>query len=379
MKKNVSVIGALLIVSLLFSNCEDSSNQFDQTTENLSLKESVASAALNLEEAVGIIEKSQAYEWLVDDQSNLKSDLLDDAPATKIILDDLKGVYEYAPTPKEGVKSFGYDGQKYTFFNRTGDSDYFVIQLPFEKVTHPRLLFKIEEGDDELENNFTMTTSDFLYESSKMFTNHKYKLATRFDKDGEYAGHLWVEEEKSNLFEVHHTSRFGFEEEYFLNVKMDFADTLLLQYSLEDDEDNILYKEKIIYAIAAEVEHLNQRFSYELQVGTVRVVQKLDEEFNIVYEIYKDGELQENAVVEVVVNEGEVETSLNCMFVNKRKDLQIIFDDESTVILSELIGDSCETLVGLFDSMKELYFAKCVINQLAYKLYIEQKMEEEEL
>ncbi len=65
----------------------------------------------------------------------------------------------------------------------------------------------------------------------------------------------------------------------------------------------------------------------------------LNEDGKINYKIYKDEVFQSGVVVEVTVNEGEAETSVNCMFINKNRDLKIAFSDGSNLVLSELIEE----------------------------------------
>ncbi len=157
-----------------------------------------------------------------------------------------------------------------------------------------------------------------------------------------------------------------------------FNDTIMLSYCLEDADEEPLYCEKVSFILEGVPEEPNLQFAYEMQIGDVKIVKTLDEEYQLVYEIYKGDVLQENATVEVITPEWEAPTSVNCLFMHKRKDMRITFDDESSVLLSELIGDSQDILAELFSSMKELYLSKMVINRLAWQIYSEQLGEGEE-
>lgn len=375
MRKNVRYLWVLLLLGVAISGCDKNGELPDKSIDALSLEEAVERAAVNIDKAVEAIELSPGYHFWLQDAS-VKSSVVDDAPALSIYLDDIKGIYEYTQVA-ESEGSQLKNGSCHPYFMRTGDSEWFITLLPFELVKHPRKLFS-DACDEEFINNLKITATDFLYEADNTAKWHSYRLASRFDVDDVYAGDLRVEEERKAMFNTRSMSKFGFTDEYFLEVMTQFNDTIMLSYCLEDADEEPLYCEKVSFILEGVPEEPNLQFAYEMQIGDVKIVKTLDEEYQLEYEIYKGDVLQENATVEVITPEGEAPTSVNCLFMHKRKDMRITFDDESSVLLSELIGDSQDILAELFSSMKELYLSKMVINRLAWQIYSEQLGEGEE-
>ncbi|MBK3516909.1 hypothetical protein [Carboxylicivirga marina] len=374
MKKVASLWWILVIAAILISGCEKSNQGPEQNPESLSLEEAVNKAALNIDNAVEAIEASNAYE-LFNRTSTTKATTTDDAPAHSIYLEDIAGVYEYDPVEDVDESAAKLKAGCKWYFKWLEDSDLLILHLPFEKVKKPASLFKYDP-EEEWTNNLKITTSQFLYEADKMRTGHNYELATRFDVDEEYAGELWVNETRSNYFKTKSSSKFGFTEEYFIKVIRQFGDTIMLSYSLENAEGDTLYSEKVSLSINMVDDKPKPQFEYEIQVGDVRIVKMLDEDNKFVYVVYKGGELREDAIVNVIILDGEEPTSIDCMFMHKNKDLQIMLSDEPPIQLSELIGDSQEVLADLFASMKELYLSKQVINKLAWQIYREEMCDE---
>ncbi|MCU4157217.1 hypothetical protein J1N10_14665 [Carboxylicivirga sp. A043] len=367
MKRNASVGCILLVLGVLLGSCEKSNENVDSTIEPLSLAETIDVGAYEIDEAVKAIESSKAYGLFVREATN-KSAVEDDAPGINIYLDDIKGVYEYAPEVEEAPAQNNVACQ--SFFQRIDDSDWFIIHLPFEKVKEPSQLFK-HSSEEAFVNNLMISTSEFVYEIDKRLLWHNYHLATRFDVDEEYAGELWVDEESNGLFDAKTSSKFGFTDDHFIVVDTQFGDTIKVGYRLENAEADTLFSEMVAFSLNLLGGNPNLQFEYEIQVGDVRIVKTLDEENQLVYVVYKNDELREDAVVQVIISEGETPTSVNCLFMNKNRDLQIMLSDEPPILLSDLIGDSQEVLSSLFDSMKELYLSKKVINRLAWQIYIE--------
>jgi hypothetical protein len=52
-----------------------------------------------------------------------------------------------------------------------------------------------------------------------------------------------------------------------------------------------------------------------------------------------------------------------------RRDILLTFDDGTTEKLSELIGPALDTLGTLTGTMREMYFAKRIVDHLAFSLY----------
>lgn len=366
MKKIVSYSWPFLFALIAFVSCEQSVREPEQSD----LKEAVEHAALQIEEAVEAIELSNAYS-LFQQGASIKCDDNDDAPAVNINLNDLKGVYAYAPADERTDLAASHDHKCKSYFERIDDSEWFVIQLPYEKVAKPGEMFKYD-AEETIDNNFQITTSEFLFESDKSLMWHNYQLATRFDLDNEYAGALWVDEVRKELFKVWHHSRFGFTTDYYVSVLAQLSDTVKLGYSLENAESDTLFSEVFSISLKDAIENPTLYFAYEITIGDIKIVKTLDEEDEVVYLLYKDGELREDAIVTVIAADGNAPTSINYLFMNKGIDIQIMLSDEPPILLSELIGDSQEILYGLFGAMQEMYFSNMIINKLAWQIYREQ-------
>lgn len=370
MKKIVSYCLPLLFVVIILTGCEKSGGESDKYPEKVNLKEAVDYAALQITEAVESIELSNAYS-LFQQGASTKSGIIDDAPAVNIYLDDLKGVYAYAPVLESTTSAAHHDHKCKSYFERIDDSEWFVIQLPHEKVAKPYRLFDYDPNV-AIVNNFKITTSEFLFESDKSLKWHNYHLATRFDLENEYAGYLWVDEMRKEIFKFWHHARFGFTTDYFISVLAQLSDTAKLGYSLENAENDTLFSEMISFSLRDEVDSPIHHFAYEVMIGDIQIVRTLDEDNQMVYLLYKGGELREDAIVSVIASEGEGPNGINYLFMNKNIDIQIMLSDEPPFLLSDLIGDSQEVLSSLFASMREFYLSKMIINRLAWQIYREQ-------
>ncbi|TRX70880.1 hypothetical protein [Carboxylicivirga sp. M1479] len=374
MKKIASYGWFILVIALLVGACEGVNEEPNPDVSDLSLEEAVNGAALNIDAAVEDIEASYAYQ-LFATQARTKGGSEEDAPTANMYLEDIMGVYEYAPSDDDGGSKT--QSKCESIFKRTGDSEWLVVYMPFEKLLQPKQLFEYD-SESEIVNNLMINTTEYLYESSQKEKWMKYNLASNFMVDEEYAGHLWVQEEKQGFLNVKNSSKFGFTDEHFIKVMTQFNDTLLISYGLENANEEKLYCETISFVLSGLGQNANLQFAYEMQIGDVRIVKTLDEEVQLVYHIYKGDVLQENAMVEVIMPEGESATSYNCLFMHNNKDLKITFDDESEVLLSDLLGDSQDVLSGLFSTMKDMYLSKVIVNHLAWTIYAEQNCDDDE-
>ena len=198
-----------------------------------------------------------------------------------------------------------------------------------------------------------------------------YSLASQFDVDDEYAGNLWVHATVKDYFKSKTHSKFGFTDEYFMVVETQLTDTILLRYALEDANEATLFSEKVVLVVDVKMEMPHLHFEYELIIGDIKIVNAFNENNQLEYFVYKADELQEEAIVEIIQS-GEGVASADLLFMHQNKDLKITFDDGSSVLLSELLGDSQAVLSELFNSMKELYLSQMLINKLAWQIYKEQ-------
>ena len=102
-----------------------------------------------------------------------------------------------------------------------------------------------------------------------------------------------------------------------------------------------------------------------MTIGEVKIINK---PFVHQVEVYLNGVLQSNALVEIIDKAEDSEAS-----VCKKREIQITFDDGTTATISSLIGKSIENIKTLFDSLHQVYFAAYVIDWIAYDIYYQRK------
>jgi len=366
MKMKLMVYGLLSVFSLGVWSCSENSE--NSAPENqLTLKESITEKTVALEEAVTEISSSKGYQILsLNDDTATKSGVEnseedDTMFSADITLEDLKGIYDYAPSTGDGEQ---VGGRIAKFFTRTGDSEQFIIRLPKEKASNHRTLFEVTEADSVLVNDFVLTTSDFLYSYSGGM-GFNYLLDTRIDIEEEFAGALKINWELGPTTGLNYSSSYTFTDDLTMGIEFNTGDTTNYTYSLTQGEET-LYAERISF-IKSE-EYYRREREYSLTIGNIEIVRSSASDE---IQVYKDGVLQENAIVEVLSNsDGDNEYAAFC---RKGRDLQITFDDGTTVVLSELVGDSLETLAQMFSSLRNVYFATHLVNRMALNIHNNQQ------
>ena len=358
MKMRLIALGTLSALTIGLWSCSNNSDDPVKTNQ-LSLKESLNEKTVSLEQAVSEISSSKGYEILTMKESSVKSGSDSDSLANddsfhsiNISIDDLKGIYDYQ------LDSTHFGMHKH--FTRTEDSDKFIIRLPKEKAYNRRSLFETNEADTTLVNDFVITTSDFQYNYSGGFP-FNYLLDTRIDVEEEFAGALRIDWSMNSIKDLNYSSTYSFTDDYSVSTDFQMGDTIRHAYSLMQNSE-IIYAEKISF-IKSEESHRRER-EYSIVIGNIEIVRSSGSD-NIL--VYKDGVLQENASVEVLSNDGSIEDEV--AFCRKGRDLRITFDDGTTVVLSELVGDSLEILNELFGSLREVYFSTHLVNHIAFDIY----------
>lgn len=357
MKRNMIAVGMLLFFSAVLWCCSDNSN--DNPEKDLSLEQSLDAKAVTLSDAVEEITASKGYQIITMKETTKTGD--DEGRfSASITLDDIKGDYAYNPSLNTMFSETKFGMQR--LFEKTKDTSLFILRLPKEKADRPWKLYMNEDGDDTLVNDFKITTSEYNYSYSSGF-KFDYLLNTAIESEGVPAGELFVDWSISDDLKFNYESKYSFTEDYSIGVDFQFGDTIAYQYNLKKAED-VLYKEKI--EITKE-EGSNQRtFEYSLAIGNIEIVKNSGSED---YKVYRDGTLEEGAVIEVINKNGEPEQA-DHVFCRKGLDLQITFADESVVILSELIGEeTLSKLNEIFSSMYDMYFVKHLVDKVAHEVY----------
>ncbi|MFA8433780.1 MAG: hypothetical protein ACEPOZ_04610 [Marinifilaceae bacterium] len=366
MKMKLVGYGLLTTFSMGVWSCSDSSD--DSINENkLTLKESIAEKTMVLDEAVAEISSSKGYQILsLNDKTTAKSGIENSEEdnslfSASITLENLKGVYDYSPS-NEDTEQIG--GGITKFFTQTDSSEQFIVRLPKEKATNYRTLFQVSEADSALVNDFVITTSDFLY-SYTGGMGFSYLLDTRIDVEEEFAGALKINWELGSQEGMSYSSSYTFTNDLTMGIEFTTGDTTSYIYGLTQGEET-LYSERISF-LKSEDSYGRER-EYSLTIGNIEIIRSSASDE---IQVFKDGVLQENAIVEVL-SETNGDTELTA-FCRKGRDLQITFDDGTTVVLSELVGDSLETLDEMFSSLRNVYFATHLVNHMALNIYNTQK------
>ena len=166
-------------------------------------------------------------------------------------------------------------------------------------------------------------------------------------------------------------SEYRFTEDYSVGIEYEynFGDTISYEYNLKKGEE-VLYKEEV--EITYSDESNQRKFEYSLTVSNIRIVKDSETED---YQVYRDGELEEDAVIEILQENGE-STEADMAFCRKGRDIKITFADETSVILSELIGEeNLAKLEEIFSSMYDMYFVNQIVDRLAHEVHMQNSLD----
>jgi hypothetical protein len=350
-------IGTLLFFATALFSCSDSN---DNNSENdLTLEQSLTAKTTSLSTAVTEITSSPGYEIITmsDPETEMTTEIEEKSTkfSATITLDDVKGVYEYSATiTDDSTETTNFNNR----FEKTGDSDSFIVKLPKEKANSPWNLYLDEEGDSALVNDFVITTTQYNYSFSSG-NEFDYLLNSSIEVEDVAAGELYINWSTSEDLNYEYESKYTFTDDYSVGIEFQTGDTIQYAYNLKNGDD-VLFKEEInLYNGDEENE---SSYEYSIAIGIIEIVKTSSSDS---YLIYRDGVLEEDAVIELITSTSE-STGAENVFCRKGLDLQITFADESIVILSELIGeDTLDKMTEIFSSMYDMYFVNNVVNKVA--------------
>jgi len=337
-----SVLTIAIISSIFAWSC----SRFD--SEKLNLKQSVEKSVADINNAIHIISETKGYEILSADAAPLKSetDFRD-----SISLDMVAGIYDFNPDLTDYHKFF----IPYRMFERTGESDMMIVNLPKELVFHPRSLHSVQEPDSVLKNDFTITVSDYNFYYN-WFNEFNYNLNSDFELESEDLGSFDVAAAGSKDSGTSYTSEYTFAEGYTIGVGFESGDSSVSSFVLADGND-VLLKETHIKV--RQGYHRKERL-YILTVGNVEIRRgtAIDS-----IQVYLDGVLQKEAGAKITDESGSDGSFCH------RRDILLTFDDGTTMNLSELLAPSREILGNLYDSLHGMRVAKHIIDYIAISIY----------
>jgi hypothetical protein len=348
----------------------EENNAIDNESTELN-DESISTSTTKLSAAIDEIMSDSGYDLLSLSDSGTSSASLtstedEDSTIISISLDDIQGEYEYSPEILDSIRYRNGYKYIYQYFSKTDDSEYFTIKLPEEKATSLKALYSVSDADTSLTNNFVISTDEFDYTDYDGSNTYSYVLNSEIDIDDEYAAGIYVNKDYNGYNDVSYLSTYNFSNDYSLSVSYERADTMSYSYSLYSSEDT-LYQEAVSYDVSNGLSGIASSYTYSLQIGDIKIERTTDSD-SIIYSVYVNDSLQEDATVSFItttVGEG-------MRFCHKELDVLITLDDGTEYYLSELMGDTQDTLDALFESMEDVYFAKYIINKLAWRIYEEQ-------
>lgn len=353
MKNIVKIISAIFLSIGILWSCSKN----DTSSGSLSLKQSIAKGASNLNIAVDAIASTKAYSiFTLSDGTSKDVAATDSVYKVYIPLSKISGVYEYKPvttTDRWGISLIKY-------FNRTADNSQMIVKLPLSKVEHPRTLRHYSASDTALTNNLSITVSDY-HNNYNSYWDYDYINSSEISIDNAAAGKLYIKSIINPVTGTHYASQYAFTGSYTAKYQYESGDTTVSSFAITSS-DKVLYEEKL-FTIKNDTARFGREHRYILTIGDVQIVRKTK---NSTPEVYVGGVLQTNAVVTIIDKATDSEAS-----VCKKRDIQITFDDGTTTTLSALIGNSVADIKTIFDSLHSVYFAAYIVDWIAYDIYYE--------
>ncbi len=357
---------ALLTFSILAWSCNKSDDASSSLTTNqsASLKSSITSNVQELKSAVSAITSSAGYKLIAGDVA-LRGSVAWPLDTTSILLSDISGEYDYKATAfKRGPLNL------IRFFNKSADNALMIVRLPEEKVKNYNTLLVNRPGDDSLKNNYVVTVSDYNYTYARY--GYDYKMASNINIKDVNAGDLKIQSAwrpKTNSYT--YASEFAFASGYLTKVTYTTGDTAVSTYGISKD-GKTLYEEKYTtIKTVGSTRHKEKSFS--LTIGDVQIVRQVGVKNSLdSAKVYVGGVLQTNAKVAIVDVASSTDVTESTV-VNKKRELQITFDDGTTSTFSQLAGTAITDISTLFTSLRQAYFSTNVVDWVAWDVYWKKK------
>jgi hypothetical protein len=342
------VIALVAIVGMVAWSCSKT-----DSGSNGSLKQSVERGVSNISNAVTKISATTGYQLLTVNDAVTKDDQMVTNLADTITLEKVAGVYDFQP---DSVLRFGHFCP-YRLFKKTAESGNMVVNLPEQLLLHPRHLIYFAPKDTVYPNNFTITATDY-YVYLNWWHNFEYKLTAGITLNNEDAGSIDVASTSKGQHTYANASKFTFKDGYGIAETWQDGDTATSTFMLTHNTDT-LFKESSMFIWQ---EHHKAEKYYALTIGSVELKKSIGIDS---LQVFVGGTLQAHAAT-IVDNESDTTAS-----VCHKRDILLTYDDGTTAKLSDLIAPVREELQTLRDSLHGMFFAKHIVDYIAFSIYFE--------
>lgn len=323
--------------------------QCSRMPDNVSLKSSIDEGAAKVNNAMNVITSTEGYKLMSLNDLTKSEESYNDS----ITLGLVAGEYNFVPDTFYCRHYF----RSFWKFEKTGESDQMIVNMPQYLVLHPRFLYQPAPADTVPVNDFTIAASDYHYYFT-FLSKYDYLLDASFTLSGEDIGSLHVAAAGETFADRSYSSRYDFTDELSVTVSYSKGDTSVSSFALTDGDDVILSEEREYVWN----DHRIKEHTYTLTIGDVKIVRS-----NTVdsIEVYVNDILQSTAGA--VITDDESDGTL-C----HHRDILLTFDDGTTANLSDLISPALDALKELIDPMREMYFARRITDYIALSIYYRQ-------
>jgi len=340
MKKYIALSAAFMV--LIMWGCSKTEN------DTLSLKYTLERNVADINSAMNYISNTTACEILSVNSSAYKCE---EGFRDSIALDLIAGIYEFQPD----LVNFSMFFIPYKLFEKTGESERMIVNMPHKLIYHPEYLYNINPFDTLLENDFTISASDYhLYYS--WGSKYDYKLTADFTFDSEDIGTLEIisaDQEESGLT---YTSEYTFNEGFKIGVGFQSDYSSVSYFDLKQD-DLILLRETVT---RVKNDSDEKEVKYMLTIGNIDIVKMTGVDS---IQVYLDGVLQQNAGAVII------DTTYFGASIRHERDILLTLDNGTTVKIGDMLKPAKKTLAILVDSLHSMNFASYIINYIAVSIY----------
>lgn len=343
MKKNLFLIAVVVSFGCFSCSWLDNSKPGD-------LKNSLNKSVDKINTAVSKISASDGYQLITNSDLTLKSDI---SYTDSITMNLIKGIYSYQP---DTTLRFNHNSS-FKMFKKTGESDSLIINMPNKLAFHPYYMDDYNRQYTMLKNDFTIKASEYHFYYN-WHGNFNYGLKAGFILDSVDLGSMTLAQYANQRDDQEYIASFTFKDGYGINTLYQVGDTIKKDFSLTKGTDTLL-SESVLFIKNGQSHPMRQ---YTLAIGNVEIRKTTGIDS---IQVYLNGILQKNAAA-VIVDSTDTSERTIC---HHHMDIQLTFDDGSTVKLSELLNPVLDQLGDIVDSLRSMKFAKRVIDYVAFNLY----------